>query len=244
MKLFLLYINHLFPWSQNIKQSIHIRHLPSELIPHPQGCDWHRSHGESIYYCYWYEYYYHDWTLTLRADPSPTRVWLTSQSWITAGGRMWPLLTIVSSTSKTVMGEPGLVISKLTSKKSRKLGMSCRNHSGRFQAQMLWWKTQACSFTSWPWSSPSGCKCPDKHHLRSVSSSNAVMETQAWSSPDWSQSSPSGWKCPAATVVNHSGAKVWREMTRSRSSSTIFEFKIDRWCFLQDISNLRDLFEV
>lgn len=37
---------------------------------------------------------------------------------------MCPLLTMVSSTSNTVMGAPGRVISKLTSKKSRRLEMS------------------------------------------------------------------------------------------------------------------------
>lgn len=38
---------------------------------------------------------------------------------------MCPLLTMVSSTSNTAMGDPGCVISRLTSKKSRRLVMSC-----------------------------------------------------------------------------------------------------------------------
>lgn len=49
-------------------------------------------------------------------EPSPTRERLISDEWIIAGGRICPLLTIVSSTSKIVIGELALVISKLTSK--------------------------------------------------------------------------------------------------------------------------------
>ncbi len=40
---------------------------------------------------------------------------------------MWPRLTMVSSTSKTEMGELGDVISRFTSKKSLRLEMSCND---------------------------------------------------------------------------------------------------------------------
>ena len=66
-------------------------------------------------------------SLTRRAEPSPIKEWTISHLWIMAGGKMWPRLTMVSSTSKTEMGELGEVISRFTSKKSLRLEMSCSN---------------------------------------------------------------------------------------------------------------------
>lgn len=63
--------------------------------------------------------------VTRSTEPSPTRELLIWHLEIMEGGRMWPRLTMVSSTSWMAMGEPGLVSSIFTSKKSFRFEMSC-----------------------------------------------------------------------------------------------------------------------
>ena len=70
----------------------------------------------------------------MRQEPSPTIVLVSSQLWMVLGGAMWPRDTIVSSAWYMPTGLPGLLRSRLTSKKSRRDDSGC----ARVAASQAW----------------------------------------------------------------------------------------------------------